>query len=210
MDSTHGGAVRGEALRGRAVPTGGAPELAGRAGPTLGVPEPVGFEMPTLGVPLQARRDLPTLELSEEARRDRPSSDRERERESSWTGAERAALLDAVEADERVVRCAEARLPRRLGAAYGAVLAATEGLPDAARELELRSAAAEMGLALDRSCRSAMRRMASAHALAERFPVTLDRWEVGRIDRARAELVERHGSPIEDSARRATYEAEAL
>lgn len=151
-------------------------------------------------------RRMPVLGPAERAGRGESTHGREQ----CGSEPERAALLDAVEADERVVRGAEARLARRLGAAYGAVLAATEGLPDAARELELRSAAAEMGLALDRSCRSAMRRMTVAHALAERFPATIDRWESGRIDRARAELVERHGSPIEDAARRATYEAEAL
>ncbi|CAG7844618.1 hypothetical protein USB125703_00857 [Pseudoclavibacter triregionum] len=211
MDSMRGsGGARKDAALREGVVT--APEQPGRAVPTPGVPKPVEYEMPTLGVPLQARAEQLALALSEQAGSDQSASDRDRERdrESSWTEPERAALLDAVEADERVVRGAEARLARRLGAAYAAALAATEGLPDAARELELRSATAEMGLALDCSCRSAMRRMAVAHALAERFPVTLDRWEAGRIDRARAELVERHGSPIEDSARRTTYEAEAL
>ncbi|CAG7844772.1 hypothetical protein USB125703_01019 [Pseudoclavibacter triregionum] len=120
------------------------------------------------------------------------------------------APLAAAEVEERIVRRAEARRSRALAEAYARTLEATEGLPDKTRELELRSLAAEAGLALGCSCRSAMSRLERAHSIVERFPVVQSRWEAGAIDAARAELIDRWGAPIEDGARRAIYEAEAL
>lgn len=130
---------------------------------------------------------------------------------STSTANERVeVLLDALEADERALRALEARRSRRMGEAYLDVLARTDGQASTRRELAIRSLAAELGIIQSRSDRTALARLERAAELLTRLPATQAWWEEGRIDRAHAECIARHGADIDDEARRAAFEQHLL
>lgn len=116
-------------------------------------------------------------------------------------------LPSGVDGCRRLRAFADAALSLQLALTYRGALASTAGLPAAAREHELRAAAAELASVLRRSPHGMLGRMEQAHAIATRFPGTQRAWTQGRIDEAHARVIERHGSPIEDDARRREFEA---
>ncbi|CAG7844880.1 hypothetical protein USB125703_01131 [Pseudoclavibacter triregionum] len=118
--------------------------------------------------------------------------------------------IQALQAAERLVAYATSARALVLAALHEQALARADGLPGAAQEHELRSAAAEAGLATGRSERATARAMTASHTLLTRFTATHAAWARAEITQQHAEAIARHGAPIDDEHRRALYEAAAL
>jgi phosphotransferase system HPr-like phosphotransfer protein len=80
----------------------------------------------------------------------------------------------------------------------------------AARDIPLRSLAAQIGAVLRVSDRTTQRQLSDAAILATRFPATLAALADGQIARPHVQIIVEAGLPIQDDAARAAYEATAL
>lgn len=78
------------------------------------------------------------------------------------------------------------------------------------RELEVRSVAAEIGIALHQSDRTVQRHLDEAATLLDRFPRTLSRLMTGLISPAHATAITDAGCVIADDTERAAFERVAL
>src|SRR3546814_5472328 len=78
------------------------------------------------------------------------------------------------------------------------------------REMELRSVAAEIGLALRWSDRTVQRHMGDALELVEKFPATLEALSSGRITARHAAVIRDAGWVITDADERAAFETVVL
>lgn len=111
-----------------------------------------------------------------------------------------------AEGARRLIAAGQAALSMFIANVYDRTLGESEGRSDVALDHALRSAAAELAVALRRPPQSLLAEMERAHALVTAFPATQRAWLEGRIDQGHARAIQRHGSPIESEDRRARYE----
>lgn len=123
-----------------------------------------------------------------------------------------AAAVEELRANEEAIAALEAQKTAQLATAMRIALKRMEGKHPSqrAREMELRSIAAEIGAALRWSDRMAQRRMTDALDLVERFPATVDALASGRISARHAAAIQDSGCVIQDAAERAAFEKVVL
>jgi hypothetical protein len=123
-----------------------------------------------------------------------------------------AAIVEGLRAAEEEIAALEAVKVAQLAAAMRIALARMEGKhpTQRAREMELRSIAAEIGSAVRWSDRLTQSRMSDALDLVERFPATVDALAAGRITGRHAAAIHDAGCVIADRADRAAFEEVVL
>lgn len=121
----------------------------------------------------------------------------------------RAGLIEQA----AVVAAAEARSMRLLAQASRIAQDRTARIPGTrsrAREMELRSIAAELAVAVHVNDRTMQARLSDAEQLLRLFPATVDAMEAGRVTRAHATAVLDVGRVLADPAVRAAFEEVVL
>jgi hypothetical protein len=132
-------------------------------------------------------------------------------------GAAEIAGLRAIRAqliaEAGVIAAAEARRVRLLARAAEiahARMSRVSNRVQRGREMELRSIAAELGMAARMSDRTMQAHIGDAEVLVRRFGCTVEALEQGRITRAHASAIADPGGAIDDDDVRAAFEQVAL
>ncbi|QEW02992.1 HNH endonuclease signature motif containing protein [Microbacterium lushaniae] len=122
--------------------------------------------------------------------------------------AQLASIVDELREAEEEIAILEAVKVAQLAGAMRIALRRMEGkhATQRARELELRSVAAEIGAAVRWSDRVAQARMSDALDLVERFPATIDALTTGRITARHAAVIQDAGCVLTDDTDRAAFE----
>ncbi|QBR87759.1 HNH endonuclease [Microbacterium wangchenii] len=123
-----------------------------------------------------------------------------------------ASIVDGLRESEENIAAMEAQKTAQLATAMRIALRRMEGKhpTQRAREMELRSIAAEIGAAVRWSDRVAQQRMADALDLVERFPATVDALAAGRITARHAAVIQDAGCVLPDATERAAFERVVL
>ncbi|TXK16027.1 DUF222 domain-containing protein [Microbacterium wangchenii] len=123
-----------------------------------------------------------------------------------------ACIVDALRESEEGIAAMEAQKTGQLATAMRIALRRMEGKhpTQRAREMELRSIAAEIGAAVRWSDRVAQQRMSDALDLVERFPATVDALAAGRITARHAAVIQDAGCVLPDATERAAFERVVL
>ncbi|TFV82308.1 HNH endonuclease [Microbacterium sp. dk485] len=123
-----------------------------------------------------------------------------------------AAIVDELRDAEEEIAVLEAVKVAQLAGAMRIALRRMEGkhATQRAREMELRSIAAEIGAAVRWSDRVAQSRMSDALDLVERFPATIDALTTGRITARHAAVIQDAGCVLTDESDRAAFEQVVL
>ncbi|MCK6065183.1 MULTISPECIES: HNH endonuclease signature motif containing protein [Microbacterium] len=123
-----------------------------------------------------------------------------------------AAIVDELRDAEEEIAVIEAVKVAQLAGAMRIALRRMEGKhpTQRAREMELRSIAAEIGAAVRWSDRVAQARMSDALDLVERFPATIDALATGRITARHAAVIQDAGCVLTDDTDRAAFEQVVL
>ncbi|KAA9150058.1 DUF222 domain-containing protein [Microbacterium lushaniae] len=126
--------------------------------------------------------------------------------------AQLASIVDGLRESEESIAAMEAQKTAQLATAMRIALRRMEGKhpTQRAREMELRSIAAEIAAAVRWSDRVAQQRMADALDLVERFPATVDALAVGRITARHAAVIQDAGCVLPDATERAAFERVVL
>ena len=121
------------------------------------------------------------------------------------------SLLTALTEATRQRAAAEAKVTALLATAVD-LAQAQEDVPgpSEARDIPLRSLAAQIGAVLRVSDRTVQRHLSDASILARSFPATLTALAAGEISRGHVSVIVEAGLPIADDDVRAAYEAAAL
>lgn len=119
-----------------------------------------------------------------------------------------ATIVDELRDAEEEIAVLEAVKVAQLAGAMRIALRRMEGkhATQRAREMELRSVAAEIGAAVRWSDRVAQARMSDALDLVERFPATIDALTAGRITARHAAVIQDAGCVLTDDTDRAAFE----
>lgn len=123
-----------------------------------------------------------------------------------------AGIVDGLRRNQEAAAALEAEAVLEFAAAMRIALARMAHRPRLlqAREMELRSIAAEIGAALRWSDRTVQRRMDDALHLVENFPATLDALAGGRITARHAAVIRDAGAVLADPDERAAFETVVL
>jgi hypothetical protein len=123
-----------------------------------------------------------------------------------------ARLIESIVDDDAVIAEREASKIVSMAAALRIAKkrAATQAITSQMRELEERSLAAEIGLAIRVNDRAVQNRMHDALELCDHYPTTLDALADGGISARHATIIVEVGRALQDPNARAVYEATVL